>query len=188
MQREQNRTRSLPSARAITQMEQAIGWPMDYLAEPSHVLIVNVCARVASFDGDLAREIRRRNYTGEAEQWRQLNWAYCDAIADRLIDDRVMVFMPWIGQLVEQHKHNCHKLSQFRRNRQWKQCFAIVLVRHHHLFETMPDGREAMSDETAMQMIEYADQEYIEHLIRCEPRGQHGETSNTQGTAQGKTG
>ena len=43
---------------------------MDYLAEPEHVLIVNVCARVASFDGDLAREIRRRGYDGEAEQWR----------------------------------------------------------------------------------------------------------------------
>jgi hypothetical protein len=73
-------------------MEQAIGWPMDYLAEPRHVLIVNVCARMKSVDGDLDREIRRRNYGGEAEQWRRLNWTYCDTIADALIGKRIMVF------------------------------------------------------------------------------------------------
>jgi hypothetical protein len=73
-------------------MEQAIGWPMDYLGEARHVLIVNVCARVSSFEGDLQREIKRRNYGGEAEQWQRLNWNFCDSIADRLIADRVMVF------------------------------------------------------------------------------------------------
>ena len=92
MQREANRTRVLPSAKDISQMEQAIAWPMDYLGEARHVLIVNVCARVASFDGDLEREIRRRNYVGEAEQWQQLNWTLCDTIANALIASRVMVF------------------------------------------------------------------------------------------------
>ena len=92
MQREANRTRVLPSAKDISQMEQAISWPMDYLCEERHVLIVNVCARVASFDGDLEREIQRRNYVGEADQWRQLNWTLCDTIADALIAGRVMVF------------------------------------------------------------------------------------------------
>src|SRR4249920_3253407 len=68
MQREANRTRVLPSAKDISQMEQSIGWPMDYLREARHVLIVNVCARVASFDGDLEREITKRRYPGEAAQ------------------------------------------------------------------------------------------------------------------------
>jgi hypothetical protein len=92
LQREANRTRVLPSAKEISQMEQAIGWPMDYLGEARHVLIVNVCARVSSFEGDLAREIRRRNYGGDAEAWRQQHWQFCDSIADQLIADRVMVF------------------------------------------------------------------------------------------------
>jgi hypothetical protein len=92
LQREANRTRVLPSAQEISRMELVIDWPMDYLAEPRHVLIVHVCARVASFDGDLAREIKRRNYGGDAEQWQQMNWQFCDSIADQLISERVMVF------------------------------------------------------------------------------------------------
>ena len=97
MQRQANRVRILPSAKEITWMEQSIAWPMDYLETPRAVLIVNVCARVASWSGeldhdDLAREIRRRNYGGEPEQWQQLNWRLCDQIADGLIADRVMVF------------------------------------------------------------------------------------------------
>jgi hypothetical protein len=92
MQREANRTRVLPTSREISHMEQAIGWPMEHLAEPRHVLIVNVCARMKSVDGDLDREIRRRNYGGEAEAWRRLNWTYCDTIADALIGKRIMVF------------------------------------------------------------------------------------------------
>jgi DNA-binding GntR family transcriptional regulator len=47
---------------------------------------------VASFDGDLAREIKRRNYGGDAEQWQQLNWQFCDSIADQLIGRRIVVF------------------------------------------------------------------------------------------------
>ena len=92
LQREANRTKVLPSAQDISRMELAIDWPMQFLAEPRHVLIVNVCARVASFDGDLAREIKRRNYGGDAEQWQQLNWQFCDSIADQLIGRRIMVF------------------------------------------------------------------------------------------------
>jgi hypothetical protein len=90
MQREQNRVRVLPSARAITQMECAIMWPMEYLADAEQVRIVNVCAKVASYDGDLDRVARLKGFN--AEEWREANWRYCDAIADRLIDDRVMVF------------------------------------------------------------------------------------------------
>ena len=63
---------------------------MDYLADSEQVRIVNVCARIDSFDGDLDREARRRGFN--AEQWRATHWKCCDAIADRLIDDRVMVF------------------------------------------------------------------------------------------------
>jgi hypothetical protein len=92
LQREANRTRVLPSAQEISRMELAIDWPLQFLNEPRHVLIVNVCARVASFDGDLAREIKRRNYGGDAEQWQQMNWQFCDSIADQLISERVMVF------------------------------------------------------------------------------------------------
>jgi hypothetical protein len=92
LQREQNRTRTLPSAKEISQMEQSIGWPLDYLEEPRHVLIVNVVARITSVDGDLEREIRRRNYGGDPDQWRELNWKFCDSIADRLIADRILVF------------------------------------------------------------------------------------------------
>jgi hypothetical protein len=92
MQREANRSRVLPTAKEISQMEQAIGWPMEHLREPRHVLVVNVCARINSIDGDLDREIKRRHYGGEAEQWRRLNWTLCDTIADALIGDRIMVF------------------------------------------------------------------------------------------------
>jgi hypothetical protein len=92
MQREANRTRVLPSAKDISRMESAISWPMHYLRDSRHVLVVNVVARVASFDGDLQREIRRRRYDGDAEQWQRLNWQLCDSIADSLITDRVMVF------------------------------------------------------------------------------------------------
>jgi hypothetical protein len=92
MQRSANRSRVLPSAKEISQMEHAIGWPMQYLAEPREVLIVNVCARIKSIDGDLAYEIKRRKYDGEADSWRRLNWTLCDTIADALIGKRVMVF------------------------------------------------------------------------------------------------
>jgi hypothetical protein len=92
MQREANRVRILPSAKEISQMEIAINWPMNYLDNERAVLVVNVCARIASFDGDLDREIRRRCYGGDAEEWQQQNWDYCDRIADELIEDRVMVF------------------------------------------------------------------------------------------------
>jgi hypothetical protein len=73
-------------------MEKAMWWPMTYLHDEGNVLIVNVCARVASFDGDLANEMQRRRYTGNAEQWQQLNWKLCDWIANGLIVDRVTVF------------------------------------------------------------------------------------------------
>jgi hypothetical protein len=92
LQREANRVRVLPSAKEISQMEQAIHWPLDFLDEPRQVLIVNVCARMLAIDGDLQREIRRRNYGGDSQQWQQLNWRYCDTIADNLIKDRVVVF------------------------------------------------------------------------------------------------
>jgi hypothetical protein len=92
MQREQNRTRILPTAREIAEMEIAISWPMTYLREARHVLIVNTCARVASLDGDLGREMARRHYTGTPEEWQQLNWQLCDWIANGLIVDRVAVF------------------------------------------------------------------------------------------------
>jgi hypothetical protein len=92
MQREVNRVRILPSAAEISKMEKAIGWPLDYLDLPRHVLIVNVCARMTAIDGNLAREIRRRNYGGEAEQWQKMNWKLCNRIADGLLRDRVAVF------------------------------------------------------------------------------------------------
>jgi len=92
MQREANRTRILPSAKEISQMEHAIGWPMQYLTTERAVLIVNVCARVTSFDGDLQREIQRRKYGGEAAHWQKLNWTFCDNIADQLTSERIMVF------------------------------------------------------------------------------------------------
>lgn len=93
MQREQNRTRVLPSATEISQMEKAIAWPMEYLDNPRSVLIVNVCARMTAIDGNLQREIRRRHYGGgDAKQWMKINWKLCDRIADGLIKDRVLVF------------------------------------------------------------------------------------------------
>jgi hypothetical protein len=92
VQREQNRTRILPSARQISEMEQAISWPMNYLREASHVLIVNTCARVDSFNGDLAAELKRRRYHADADEWRRAHWKHCDRIADALIADRVVVF------------------------------------------------------------------------------------------------
>lgn len=92
LQREQNRVRVLPSAKEISRMEQAIMWPLQYLKEAREVLIVNVCARMSAVDGNLHREIRRRRYGGEAEEWRKQNWKLCDRIADGLVKDRVLVF------------------------------------------------------------------------------------------------
>lgn len=92
MQREMNRVRVLPTANEISRMEQAIGWPMQYLDQPRECLIVNVVARMTATDGNLHREIRRRRYGGEAEEWTRANWRLCDRIADGLIKDRVMVF------------------------------------------------------------------------------------------------
>lgn len=92
MQREVNRVRILPTAKEISRMEQAMAWPVVFLKAARQVLIVHVCARIASFDGDLDREIRRRRYGGSGEQWQKLNWDYCDSIADGLIEQRVMVF------------------------------------------------------------------------------------------------
>jgi hypothetical protein len=91
-QRAANRSRVLPSAKEISQMETAIGWPMQYLAEPREVLIVNVCARIRSIEGDLDYEIKRRKYDGDGDAWRRMNWTLCDTIADALIVKRVMVF------------------------------------------------------------------------------------------------
>ena len=73
-------------------MEKAIGWPLDYLDQARDVLTVNVCARIAAIEGNLQREIRRRRYGGEAEQWKRANWRLCDKIADGLLRDRVLVF------------------------------------------------------------------------------------------------
>jgi hypothetical protein len=92
MQREANRTRILPSAKQISQMERAIVWPLRYLREAAAVLVVNTCARVASLGGDLDAEIKRRHYDGEAEAWRRSHWKHCDRIADGLITDREVVF------------------------------------------------------------------------------------------------
>jgi hypothetical protein len=92
MQREINRVRVLPSATEISCMEKAIGWPLDYLDDERQILIVNVCARTTATDGSLQREIRKRRYGGEAEQWKRLYWTLCNKIADGLIRDRVLVF------------------------------------------------------------------------------------------------
>jgi hypothetical protein len=92
LQREANRSRVLPTATQISQMEQATDWPMEHLSDARHVLIVHVCARISSIDGDLDYEIRRRKYDGDAAGWRKLNWTLCDNIADALIGKRIMVF------------------------------------------------------------------------------------------------
>ncbi len=92
MQREVNKVRVLPSAAEISKMEKAIAWPMVYLNKPRDVLIVNVCARMAAIDGNLQREIKRRRYGGEAENWSRTNWKLCDRIADGLVKDRVLIF------------------------------------------------------------------------------------------------
>ena len=92
MQREINRVRVLPSASEISRMEKSIGWPLDYLEQARDVLIVNVCARIAAIEGNLQREIRKRRYGGEVEQWKRTNWRLCDRIANGLIKDKVLVF------------------------------------------------------------------------------------------------
>jgi hypothetical protein len=90
--RQANRVRVLPSARDISIMESVIEWPWEYLRSARSVLIVNVCARVASFGGDLQREIRRKRYGGNEAHWRKLNWKFCDRIADGLIRNKIAVF------------------------------------------------------------------------------------------------
>jgi len=92
MQREMNRVRVLPSAAEISKMEKAIAWPLDYLDHERQILIVNVCARITAIEGNLQREIHRRSYGGEAEQWTRMNWTLCDRIADGLMRDKVLVF------------------------------------------------------------------------------------------------
>jgi hypothetical protein len=72
----------------------------------------------------------------------------------------------WVAHICAEYKHITHTLNQFRRHPEWKLAFATVAVRYADLFETMPDGRQAMSEATAKRMIEYADQEFIESLVR----------------------
>lgn len=94
MARQRNRVRVLPSALDISHMETAISWCGTYLlSSPESIRAVNFCARVQSFDGDLAEELHRFGYDQkQSDEWQRRSWDGCERIADGLIADCVSVF------------------------------------------------------------------------------------------------
>lgn len=57
-------------------------------------------------------------------------------------------------------------LSQFRRHPDWGKALARVSAQHPELFVVLDDGRKGIPDENASRLMDFADQEFIEEIIR----------------------
>lgn len=57
-------------------------------------------------------------------------------------------------------------LSQFRRHPDWGKALARVSTRHPDLFVVLTDGRKAIADENTSRLVDLADQEFIDEIIR----------------------
>jgi hypothetical protein len=65
------------------------------------------------------------------------------------------------------HYYQLNKtLRGFRRHPDWQTAFGRMLEKRNDLIVTLEDGRKALSDENAAQILEAADDEFIEELIR----------------------
>ena len=88
---QQNRIRLLPSLRAISEMEQAICWPAEYLGRlPDLLRVVNAVALAHSLDRDAGWVAVKHG--GYADTWRQRHDTGCSIIAQGLRAGRVPVF------------------------------------------------------------------------------------------------
>jgi hypothetical protein len=90
-QQQQNRIRLLPSLRAISEMEQAICWPAQYLGRlPDLLRAVNAVALAHSLNRDAGWVSVKRG--GYGDTWRQRHDAGCSIIAQGLRACRTPVF------------------------------------------------------------------------------------------------
>jgi hypothetical protein len=90
-QRAQNRVRFVPSLQAVSQMEQAICWPAEFLkGRPRLALAVNAVSLAYSLDRD-AKWVARR-HGGTADLWVTRHTEGCCAIAEGLRAGRRPVF------------------------------------------------------------------------------------------------
>jgi hypothetical protein len=90
-QQQQNRIRLLPSLRAISEMEQAICWPAQYLGRfPDLLRAVNAVALAHSVERDSGWIAAKRG--GYADTWRERHDQGCSIIARGLRACRTPVF------------------------------------------------------------------------------------------------
>jgi hypothetical protein len=90
-QKLQNRTRLMPSIRAITACEAAIVWPACFLRDRLEIAqAVNSVALAHALDRDAGWVAAKRG--GYADTWRQRHDLGCEIIASRLRADRIPVF------------------------------------------------------------------------------------------------
>jgi hypothetical protein len=87
----QNRTRTMPTLRAITAMERALIWPASYLARSPRIAQATNCVALAhALDRDVGWVAAKRG--GYADMWRQRHDRGCEIIASRLREKRVSIF------------------------------------------------------------------------------------------------
>jgi hypothetical protein len=86
-----NRVRITPDLVEVSQMERALCWPMDYLAnEPRLARAVNAMAFTHAIGCDVVWLARKKG--GDPDLWQRKHWAGCALIAQGLTQDKVRVF------------------------------------------------------------------------------------------------
>jgi hypothetical protein len=91
IERQQNRTRVLPTSVAITEMEQAVGWPASYLCEfPQLIRAVQIAALARAHYRDMTWAAKRLALPGRT--LRAWNRQGLDLIAAGLRRERVAIF------------------------------------------------------------------------------------------------
>jgi hypothetical protein len=87
----QNRTRMVPSSRAIRAMETALVWPAAYLAKTQRLARATNCVALAhALDRDAGWVAAKKG--GFADTWRRRHDEGCEIIAFRLRAGRVALF------------------------------------------------------------------------------------------------
>jgi len=86
-----NRVRITPDLVEVSQMERALCWPMDFLAnDPRLARAVNAMAFTHAIGRDVVWLARKRG--GDPDLWQRENWAGCALIAIGLVRDKIGVF------------------------------------------------------------------------------------------------
>lgn len=90
-QREQNRSRIMPSADEVTRMEAALYWPARFISGTSYLLrAVNAVCMARAIGRDAEWVARKRG--GRLRDWQHRHWEGCKIIAAGLIIAREPVF------------------------------------------------------------------------------------------------